>query len=104
MDGLRDEIFEMFDAKSREMGLVANLDLNIIEDAPIVGEFVYGEAFPGENRIWLEVVGPDASDDDILETICHELLHIKYPQTNHNSEMFLFKELRCKQYLINNFL
>ena len=85
---LRVEIAAMFEAKAQQMGLAARLDLSIIEDAPVDGEFVYGEAFPGEGRVWLEVVGPDASDGEILETICHELVHLLHPEWDHDSEVF----------------
>ena len=87
-DELREEIIEVFNARTREMGLPADMELNIIEDAPVDGEYVYGEAFPEENRIWLEVVGPDASDDEIMETICHELVHLEHPELDHDSEVF----------------
>ena len=64
------------------------MDLQFTEDAPIVDEYVYGEAFPNENKIWLEVVVPYASTKEITEIICHELLHIKYPELSHDSEAF----------------
>ena len=87
-DELRSEIIEMFVTKTTEMGLAADIDLSIIEDAPVDSEFVYGEAFPEEGKVWLEVVGPDASDDEIMETICHELVHLKHPGWGHESEVF----------------
>ena len=87
-DELRKVIIERFNTKSREMGISAYIELSIIEDSPIDGEFVYGEAFPKEGRVWLEVVGPDAFDYEIMETICHELLHLKYPGWDHDSEEF----------------
>ena len=87
-DELRREIIDIFDAKSREMDLEVDIELSIIEDAPVEREFVYGEAFPKEGRVWLEVVGPDASNEEIMETICHELVHLMRPEWNHDSEKF----------------
>ena len=94
-DELREEIIDTFNARSREMGLAADIDLSIIEDASIDGEFVYGEAFPEEDRVWLEVVGPDASVDEIIETIYHELVHLNHPEWDHDSLEFEATVKRC---------
>ncbi|MGF3584332.1 MAG: hypothetical protein ACQXXD_01255 [Thermoplasmatota archaeon] len=64
------------------------MDVHFIEDAPICDEFVYGTAFPKENRIWLEVVAPYASIKKIKEIMCHELMHLKFPKLSHDSELF----------------
>lgn len=85
---LSNEINEMFSQKAKKLGLNPKLDLNFIEDTPIIGENVFGEAFPDENRVWLEVVAPEASDREILKTLCHELIHIKHPDWNHDSQIF----------------
>lgn len=87
-DGLRNEINEVFLNRSEKLGLNPRLELNFIDDAPVEGENVYGEAFPNENRVWLEVVAPDASDNEILEILCHELIHLKHPEMNHDSKSF----------------
>jgi len=85
---LRNEIEDIIREKSSTLGLTVVFDVNFIENAPIDGEYIYGEAFPEKNRIWLEVVAPDISMDEITETICHELIHLKFPNINHNSPMF----------------
>ena len=85
---LEEEIAAMFHAKTKEAGLKAYLDLTIMEDAPIDEEFVYGEAFPDEGRVMLDVVGPYASDEEIMETICHELVHMMHPEWDHYSNEF----------------
>ncbi len=93
---LRNDINEIFTTKSEKLGLNPKLELQFIEDAPIDGEFVYGEAFPNENRVWLEVVAPEASDEEILEILCHELVHLKHPELDHDSKNF---EAMVKQYM-----
>jgi len=60
---------------------------------------VYGEAFPEEKRISLEIFAPDASIDEIERHICHELLHIKYPNISHDD--YRFKE-EVTRYLDNS--
>ena len=86
--GLRWEMEKIFEKKTKKLGLKSNMEIQFIEDAPIGGEYVYGEAFPNENKIRLEVVAPDASIKEITKTICHELIHLKFPELNHDSEMF----------------
>ena len=88
MEDLRKEMEGIFYKKSKRIGLNAKMEIHLIEDAPIVGEYVYGEAFPDKNKIWLEVVAPDASIKEITKIICHELIHLKYPELNHDSEIF----------------
>lgn len=85
---LRDEISQVFSRKSKKVGLRPTLDLSFIEDAPVIGENVYGEAFPDENRIWLQVVAPEASDKEISEIVCHELIHLKHLDWDHDSVKF----------------
>ena len=77
---LRNEINEMFSQKSEKLGLKPGLELHFIEDAPVEGEPVYGEAFPDENKIWLEVVAPDASNKEILKILSHELIHFRHSE------------------------
>jgi len=95
---LRTDIERIFLRKMKKAGLFVSLDLHFIEDAPIVGDNVYGEAFPSEGRIWLEVVAPEASRREITETICHECVHMLRPDLDHDSEEFtrLVNEL-CKR-------
>jgi predicted metal-dependent hydrolase len=64
------------------------MDIEFIEDSPIADEFVYGEAFPDKNKIWIEVVAPYASMKEITQIICHELIHLKFPKLNHDSKIF----------------
>jgi len=87
-ENLRRKMEEIFDKKSKKIGLNAKMEIHFIEDAPIIGEYVYGEAFPDKNKIWLEVVAPDASIREITKIICHELIHLKYPELSHDSEIF----------------
>jgi len=94
-DDLRKDIEVIFHKKSEKLGIRANIELQFIEDAPIVWEYVYGEAFPDENKVWLEVVAPDASNKKITEHICHELIHLKFSDLNHDSEEFEEKVREC---------
>jgi predicted metal-dependent hydrolase len=64
------------------------MNLEFIEDAPIVDEYVYGEAFPDKNKIWIQIVAPYASVKDITQIICHELIHLKFPELDHDSNIF----------------
>lgn len=61
-----------------------------------MGENVYAEAFPLENpsRVWIEV-WPDATDKEIIEIVCHELVHIKHPGLNEESEELKKKVRAC---------
>jgi len=95
-DEIRREIIRIFQIQSQKINVVANFKLSLIEYAPIEGEYVYGEAFPEEKRIWLEVVAPDASNYEITETIIHELIHLKYPRLDHNSDIF---NMKVKEYM-----
>jgi len=85
---LRKQVMKIFQKKSKKLDLNADMELHFIEDAPIGEEYVYGEAFPDKNKIWLEIVAPFASIKQITEIICHELIHIKFPELSHDSEMF----------------
>lgn len=78
---VRDEVERIFGGAKRELGVEAKLDLHFIQRVPVVGKNVYGEAFPFEEppRVWMEVFAPDATIEEITETIYHELIHIKYP-------------------------
>ena len=80
---IRDEVERIFGEKKRRLGVDAKLDLHVetVEAPPIVGENVYGEAFPSERppRVWLEVFAPDATTAEITRTVCEELLHVKHP-------------------------
>jgi hypothetical protein len=87
-EDLRKEIIEIFQKKSKKLCMQVKMELDFIEDPPIVDEYVYGEAFPNENRIWLQVVAPYASIREITMTICHELVHLKNPTLNHDSKKF----------------
>lgn len=94
-DDLRSEINEIFLNRSEKLDLNPRLELEFIEEAPIEGENVYGQAFPNENRVWLEVVAPDASDNEILEILCHELIHLKYPELDHDLKSFKGRVKQC---------
>ncbi|GAI52606.1 unnamed protein product, partial [marine sediment metagenome] len=47
---VRRDVERIFEEKSRRLGVEARLDLHVetVEAPPIVGENVYGEAFPSE--------------------------------------------------------
>lgn len=60
---------------------------------------VYGEAFPEEGRVKLEVFAPKVKDEEIEWNICHELVHIKHPELSHNDPQF---NEEVKQYLKKN--
>jgi len=82
---VRERVEKIFKKKMKQLGVKAGLQLNMVRSIwgpPVVGENVYGEAFPFEKppRVWLEVFAPDATEKEITETICHELVHIKYPE------------------------
>lgn len=96
-EDLRKKMEEIFYKKSKKIEINAKMEMQFIEDAPITGEYVYGEAFPDKNKIWLEVVAPDASIREITKIICHELIHLKYPELNHDSEIFkkLIRDYMC---------
>ncbi len=75
------EIKRIFEEKQRLIGTNAKLEISFIDDASVIGSFVFGEAFPFENppRVWLEVVAGDATSEELTKVICDELIHIKHP-------------------------
>ena len=79
---IRHDVERIFEEKKHRLGVEARLDLHVetVEAPPIVGENVYGEAFPAElpPRVWVEVF-PEATTQEITRTVCEELLHIKHP-------------------------
>lgn len=83
--GLVEDIFER---KKRELGVEATLDLNFIDYVPVIDKYVYGEAFPEERRVKLDIFAPDATDKEITKIICEELAHIKYPEMEHKPEFW----------------
>ena len=95
-NSVRQEILEIFKDKSEKLGINPDLEIEFIEDAPVLGEYVYGEAFPDINKVWLQIVAPDASDDKIMEIVCHELIHIKYTELDHNKPKFQKMVEQCK--------
>ena len=92
---LHKEIENIFHKKSEKLGLRPDIEIQFIEDTPVEGEFVFGEAFPDENKIWLEVVAPDASTNEITEIVSHELIHLKFPELSHDSKEFEDKVREC---------
>jgi len=80
---LRREVERIFEEKRRKLGVEARLDLHVetIEAPPVVGENVYGEAFPFERppKVWVEVF-PEATAREIARVVCEELLHVKHPE------------------------
>ena len=94
---LRKEIGKIFEKKRKKLGVEARLDLEFISEASIVGENVYGEAFPFETppRIRLEVFALDATTAEITENICHELVHILHPEFREEDKEFKRRIREC---------
>lgn len=85
----RKEIEKIFENKKRMLGVEARLDLCFLGDFPIIGAHVYGEAFPSEKRVSLDVFAPDATHSEIVKIICEELIHIKHPEfLNHGPKFW----------------
>ncbi|GAH90600.1 unnamed protein product, partial [marine sediment metagenome] len=80
---IRRDVERIFEEKRHRLGVDAKLDLHVetVEAPPIVGENVYGEAFPFEKppRVWMEVF-PEATTREITKIVCEELLHVKHPE------------------------
>ena len=79
----RRDIERIFEEKKRKLGIEASMKLTFLRDFPIIGEYVYGEAFPTEKKILLEVYAPYATGRMMAKTICEELMHIKHPELKH---------------------
>lgn len=97
---LKRDVERIFNEKRHWAG-VNNIILQVsvatkIWGPPVVGENVYAEAFPHESppRVWIEV-WPEATNKEIAENICHELVHIKHPEVDHESEEFKKKIQAC---------
>lgn len=97
---VKQKINRIFQKKKQHLGIEVKLEIHFLENAPIIGENIYGESFPFENppRVRLEVFAPDVTRKEIIETICHELIHIKYPNLNHEDKEFLEKIVHCKEF------
>lgn len=92
---LRKEIEKLFEEEKRKLGVEARLELNFLENTSVVGYNVYGEAFPPEKKVVLEVFAPDAIIEEIEEITCHELVHLKYPELDEDSKELEEKVLNC---------
>lgn len=92
---VRKDVEGFFEEKKRRLGVEASLELNFLGHTPIVGENVYGEAFPPEKKIVLDVFAPEATDEEIIGIICHELVHLKYPEIEDYSEELEEKIQEC---------
>lgn len=92
---VRKEIEKLFEEKKRKLGVEAELELSFLENTPVVGYNVYGEAFPPEKKVVLEVFAPDATTEEIEEIICHELVHLKYPELDEDSKELEENVLNC---------
>jgi hypothetical protein len=94
---VEEEIERIFEEKKKKLRANATLDLRFIDDVPIIGENVYGEAFPFEKppRVWLEVFAPDARTAEIIEHICHELIHIQHPELGEENKEFKRRVREC---------
>lgn len=97
---IRREVKSVFEDKKHKLGIDASLDLRITKSVwgpPVVGENVYGAAFPFEkpSRVWIEVFVPNATKKEIVKTVCHELIHIKHPELGEDSVEFKRKAYEC---------
>jgi len=95
-EDVRNEVEEIFDKKCKKIGVEAVLELELIDRPPRVDEFfVYSESFPEEHRVWIEIVSPEASTEEITEAICQELLYIKSPELDCSSREFKRRLKEC---------
>ena len=78
----------IFKRKRKKLKIEATLELNFLPDFPIIGEYVYGEAFPGEKRVKIDVYAPMTTNRALNETISEELTHIKHPELAHNARFW----------------
>lgn len=85
---VREEIKTIFERKKQELGVDVTLDLEFLNLTPIEDEPIYGEAFPDEKRIKIDVFAPDATTKDLTKTICEELLHVKHPEIPEHTPRF----------------
>lgn len=99
----RRDVERIYGAAERRLGVRARLDLHVASVGvapPIVGKNVYGEAFPHEvlPRVWVEVYPLDATDREIAEVACEELLHIKHPEKTEDEVGWMAR--RCAEELL----
>jgi|GEM_PF-3086640 len=87
-EDVRKDIERIFGEKKKKLGVEATLELTFLSDFPVVGEYVYGEAFPTERRMVLDVYAPMATTKAITRTICEELMHIKRPELKHGTKFW----------------
>jgi hypothetical protein len=91
---IRREVERVFESKRRKLGVEARLDLKLTRSVwgpPVVGENVYGEAFPSEKppRVWIEIFDPeDVTNKEITKTVCEELVHVKHPELTSHGPRF----------------
>lgn len=94
---IKKQVERTFERKKKKLGLEATLELDFIDDFPVIGEYVYGEAFPKECRVTLDVFAPFATNKEITETVCEELMHIKHPELKHGPKFWrLVRECMSK--------
>jgi len=84
-----------FERKKEKLGIEAELDLQILDHPPVVDENVYGEAFPEERRVMIDVF-PEATTGEIEAVVCEELAHVKHPELRHGSKFWEIVE-ECKR-------
>jgi len=82
------EIERIFQEKKNKLQVEATLELTFLQDFPMIGEYVYGEAFPLEKRITLDIYAPMATRRAITKIICEELMHIKHPELSHGARFW----------------
>lgn len=85
---IKKQIERTFERKKKKLGVEVTLELDFLDDFPVIGEYVYGEAFPAEKRIMLDVFAPLATKKEITKTVCEELMHIKHPELKHGPKFW----------------
>lgn len=87
-NAVRKDAERIFEEKKRKAGVEATMELNFLSDFPVIGEYVYGEAFPAERRVVIDVYAPMATRRSIMKIISEELVHLKHPELSHGTKFW----------------
>ena len=87
-EDVRRDSERIFERKKKKLDIEATMELNFLSDSPIVGEYVYGEAFPAEKKVVLDVYAPMATNRALTKIICEELIHVKHPELTHDARFW----------------
>jgi hypothetical protein len=85
---VRRDAERIFEEKRRKAGIEATMELNFLSDFTVVGEYVYGEAFPPSGRIVIDIYAPMAAKEAVTRTICEELMHLRHPELEHGTKFW----------------